>query len=300
MAPRGERPDPVLRANASRNGQATAARAARWRGARDALWALLDRHVAPGAVVAVVGAGNGHDVPLRRLARRAARVDLHDIDAATVRSTAGRVGSRRSVRPVVTDVTLGAASAVVRGATGDGEPGPELDAVRRAALPGGPYDLVVADLLLTQLLYPALVDAGLPNATILRSLRAHGQDLTDAVATRLHRAAPDGLVVWVHDVLGWWDGHEQPFTIDAVLDAAREDPEAALRLAATGRTPRGADPRRGLERAGATVVETAFWRWPFARGTDYLVCATVARSGPDPAATPTPGAAIPGSASADG
>jgi hypothetical protein len=280
MADRGEHPDPVLRANAARNGQATGSRLTRWRGARDALWALLDRHVETGARVAVVGAGNGHDVPLRRLVRRAGRVDLHDLDAATVRATAGRVGTRRRVRPVVSDVTLGAADALVRRATGEDVPAVPLDAVGSAPLAGGPYDVVVADLVVTQLLYPALVDARLPGPAIRRTLEAHGQDLTDAVAARLHAAAPGGPVVWVHDVLGWWDGHGQPFALDDVLrTAADEGPEAALALVATGRVPRGADPRAGLLRAGAEVVETAFWRWPFARGVDYLVCATVARGG---------------------
>jgi hypothetical protein len=280
MVPRGERPDPALRANATRNGQATGARTARWRGARDELWALLDRHVAPGARVAVVGAGNGDDVPLRRLARRAGRVDLHDLDAATVRATAGRVGTRRRVVPVGTDVTLGAADAIVRRATGEDAPEPDLDAVRRAPLPGAPYDVVVADLLVTQLLYPALLDSGLPGPAIRGTLEAHGQALTDAVAARLHAAAPGGLVVWVHDLLSWWDGHDQPFALADVLETARRaGPEAALALAATGRVPRGADPRLGLERAGARVVETTFWRWPFVRGADYLVCATVARGG---------------------
>ncbi|MDP9258815.1 MAG: hypothetical protein M3Q31_20020, partial [Actinomycetota bacterium] len=62
---------PASRANKQRNARATAARLERWRPARDVLWTLVDPFVPGGARVAVVGAGNGHDVPLRRLAERA-------------------------------------------------------------------------------------------------------------------------------------------------------------------------------------------------------------------------------------
>ena len=76
--------DPVkprtLAANARRNANGGVRRMWRWRATRAAAWALLERHVAPGATVAVVGAGNGHDLPLRRLGRRAGRLDLIDLD----------------------------------------------------------------------------------------------------------------------------------------------------------------------------------------------------------------------------
>jgi hypothetical protein len=80
-------------------------------------------------------------------------------------------------------------------------------------------------------------------------------------------------VILVEDVLGWWDGREQPFALDDVLEA--DDPMA---LVARGKPARGCDGRLALTAAGATVVDRAFWRWPFTPGTDYLVCATVARA----------------------
>jgi hypothetical protein len=47
----------------------------------------------------------------------------------------------------------------------------------------------------------------------------------------------------------------------------------ALALVATGLRPIGTDPRPAL---AGRIVETALWRWPFAAGVDYLVCASVA------------------------
>ncbi|MGX6449928.1 hypothetical protein ACVU7I_17975, partial [Patulibacter sp. S7RM1-6] len=282
-----------------RNAQAAGDRFARWHGARGALWRTLDRHVAPGGRVVVVGAGNAHDLPLGRLGRRAGTVDLLDLDVRAVRPAAERAG--RSVRFVVEDLTLGAADAIVRRATGpaatvdgpgtgtDDGPGtadltapsgaPDLARLAATPVARAPYDVAIADLCLTQLLYPALRDADLASRRIGETLERAGQPLTDAVAARLHASTPGGLVVYVHDLLGWWRGHPQPFPLDAVLERAEaEGPDAALALAATGTVPRGCDPRVALARAGAEIVDTAFWRWPFAAGVDYLVCATVARS----------------------
>ena len=275
MEPAGA--SPAATANRRRNA-ARAGRHRRWRPAREALWALLDAHVPAGAHVAVVGAGNGDDIPLGALARRARRVDLVDLDpAAAARARRRPVTRRRRVRVVAEDVTLGAADALVARAIGGGGaaalPGPE-------ALAGAPYDVVVADAVLTQLLYPALLDAGLPGGEIDRVLLADGQALTDAVVGRLLASAPGGLLIVVHDALGWWDGHPQPFTLDAVLArAAADGPEAAGRLVRRGSPPYGCDVERALARAHAVVVETRFWRWPFAPGVDYLACGRVARAG---------------------
>ena len=106
-------------------------------------------------------------------------------------------------------------------------------------------------------------------------LLAHGQKLTNMVVGRLAASAPGGLIVCIEDVLGWWAGHDQPVTLDAIL--AEGDPEDALELALRGRVPYGCDGRIALQAAGAEVIDRALWRWPFSPGTDYLVCATVAR-----------------------
>src|SRR3954464_4226055 len=97
--PRG---GPASRANAGRNAKGGEARLERWAPARNALWSLLDRYVADGARVAVAGAGNCHDLPLRRLAERAARVDLLDLDPRAARRARSRLlpELRRRVRVV--------------------------------------------------------------------------------------------------------------------------------------------------------------------------------------------------------
>ena len=67
----------------------------------------------------------------------------------------------------------------------------------------GPYDVVIGDLLFSQLLHPALANAELPAELIDEVLMGEGPALTDAVLARLFAAAaPGGHVVCVHDVLG--------------------------------------------------------------------------------------------------
>ncbi|MDA0180614.1 hypothetical protein OJ997_09955 [Solirubrobacter phytolaccae] len=263
----------ALKANARRNAAGGFGRLWRWRSTRAAAWALLDRHVPPGATVAVVGAGNGQDLPLRRLAHRAGRLDLIDLDEHALSRTRRRLRlSGVRANTFTQDVTHGAADAVLRQIL-SGRP--------RGATPSGgrvgqpPYDVVIADQFLSQLLYPALSDSDLPTRAVNAALRTYGQSLTNAVVADLAAAAPGGVLILVEDVLGWWDGHPQPFTLDEVL--ALTDPDEALALVARGRTARGADGRIALTAARAQVVDRAFWRWPFTSGTDYLVCATVAR-----------------------
>ena len=268
----------VRAANATNNAKGDARRRRRWRPARAAAWELLDGVVAPGARVAVAGAGNGHDLPLARLARRAGALDLLDLDPVALRATRRRAAAMSFTRPgavraITEDVTGGAADAVVAAA-------PAPPPARSAEVPAtpigdGPYDVVVCDLLLSQLLYPALrgrgLSGGLTDAVLLRD----GQRLTDAVVARLHAAAPGGTVVILHDLLGWWDGHPQPFALETILRLARDDPAAALRRARTGSLPYGCDPWLATRRAGARVTAMRLWRWPFAPGADYLVCGLV-------------------------
>jgi hypothetical protein len=266
----------VRAANAANNAKGGAARRRRWRPARAAAWALLDGLVAPGARVAVAGAGNGHDLPLVALARRAGRLDLIDLDPVALRATRRRtlVLARRwprAVRALAQDVTGGAADAIVAAA-----PAPAPAAAVPATPAGdGPYDVVVCDLLLSQLLYPALRARGLSGGQIDAVLLRDGQALTDAVVARLHAAAPGGAVVLLHDLLGWWDGHPQPFALEELLRLAGHDPAAAVARARTGRLPYGCDPWLATRRAGARVTATRVWRWPFAPGADYLVCGLV-------------------------
>jgi hypothetical protein len=269
---------PVLAANARRNAAGGPGRAWRWRGAREAAWALLRRHVVPGAAVAVVGAGNGHDLPLRHLGRHAGRLDLIDLDGVALARTRRRLrwaGVRAAA--ITQDVTRGAADLVVRHAV-TGTPMGRTERPAPEAVGRPPYDVVIADMFLSQLLYPALADAGLSGPAIAATLRAHGQSVTDATVRGLAASAPGGLLILIEDLLGWWSGHDQPFTVDEVLAIAHADPGRALIMTERGRPARGCDGRRALQVARAEVIDRAFWHWPFSHGTDYLVCATVSRN----------------------
>ena len=215
----------------------------RWTPARDALWQLLERHVPAGASVAVCGAGNCDDLPLRRLAGHAGRVDLLDLDPASCRAAVRRVGraDRARVRVLEVDASEGLADRVVATA-GRGEPvlpPPAADLQRVAAAPLGepPYDVVVGDLLYSQLLFPGLRDLELDGERIDDILRAAGQALTDAVVHRLVAAAPGGRTIHVDDPLAWWRGHDQPFGLDDVLAAADRSVGEALELVATRPAP---------------------------------------------------------------
>ena len=262
-------------ANASRNAQAGRGRRRRWAPARDALWDFVAADLSKGARVAIVGAGNGGDLPLRRIAERAGEVVLIDIDPRAAEGARRRLkrAERRKVEVIGHDVTAGAADQIaltavdLRPATRTvGRPHPE-------PLPGSPYDLVIGDLFYSQLLYPALRDLGVDGDRIDAIIAARAPSLTGAVVARLQASAP--LVVHVHDPLGWWDGHEQPVSLEEILDLAdRDDPEAALALAARGSGPHESDPRTALTERGLTPTATALWRWPFTEGVDYLACAT--------------------------
>lgn len=263
-------------ANATNNAKSTGARRRRWGVVRDAAWALLDPVVREGARIAIVGAGNGDDLPLGRLARRAAAVDLIDLDVRAAERARKRVSPvvRRRVRAIEQDVTGGAADTVIAAAVSGGEPnGP--GAVPRAGLgDGDPYDVVVLDLVLTQLLYPALKGT-MHGSAIDAVLLRHGQRLTDGVVARAWSATGEGgAVVVLHDLLGWWDGHPQPFALDRLLALAHDE---ALTLAQRGSLPYGCDPWSATRRAGAHVETTGLWRWPFSPGADYAVFGLVTR-----------------------
>jgi hypothetical protein len=140
----------------------------------------------------------------------------------------------------------------------------------------GPYDVLIGDLFYSQLLYPGLRDAGVSADRIKLALSTYGPALTGLVVSRMHASAADGIVVHIHDPVGWWRGHEQPFTLDHVLAVARHSADDALALLQSGSGPEGTNPRHALAALGIPILRTAFWRWPFGPGTDYLACATVA------------------------
>jgi SAM-dependent methyltransferase len=270
---------PARVANASRNAQAGRVRRRRWEPARDALWDFVAPVLSEGARVAIVGAGNGDDLPLRRIAGRAAEVALIDIDPRAAEGARRRLGGAecRKVEVIGHDVTAGAADAITLTAVDLSEAMRYSGRPRSDALPGAPYDLVIGDLFYSQLLFPALLDLGVDGDHIDETIAAHAPSLTRAVVARLHASAP--VVVHVHDPLAWWDGHEQPVSLEEILDLAGSDgPEAALALAARGSGPHESDPRPVLAKLGLTPTATGLWCWPFTEGVGYLACATLAES----------------------
>jgi hypothetical protein len=294
-------------ANASRNAEAGFGRRRRWGPARDALWSFVGPLVEDGARVAIVGAGNGDDLPLRRIARRVGSVTLIDLDPRAPQGARRRLGraDRAKVEVIGHDITEGAADAIVLATLRDAGDGTTVDDAglalaaddRRAIeaadlphlaaesdeegrpLPGAPYDLVIGDLFYSQLLYPALVDLEVDPDRRAEALVRHAPPLTRAVVARLHASAP--RVVHIHDPIAWWDGHEQPVSLKEILAVANaEGPEAALVLVARGVGPHESDPRAALTDLGLPPTATALWRWPFAPGVDYLACATLASGTP--------------------
>jgi hypothetical protein len=266
---------PTRVANTSRNANAGPGRHRRWEEVRDALWDFVEPVLDEGARVAIVGAGNCDTVPLPRLTSRAGEVVLIDIDPRTAEGAGRRLGrrERRKVEVIGHDVTGGAADAIALAATAGGET--VGNDPPREALPGAPYDLVIGDLFYSQLLYPALLDLGVVEDRIDAVIAAEAPPLTAAVVARLHASAP--LVVHVHDPLAWWDGHEQPVSLEDVLGLAEGgDIEAALALIARGNGPKESDPRAALADLGLAPAATALWLWPFTEGVDYLACATLA------------------------
>jgi hypothetical protein len=277
-----KRGGPASRANAQRNAKGTDARLQRWTPARDALWALLERYAEEGATVAVAGAGNCHDLPLRRLAERAGRVDLIDLDPRAARGARGRLPAplRGRVEVLREDVTGGVADELVNAAAAG-----DLPAAREAPatpLGAGDYDVVVGDLLYSQLLYPALRDTSLARERVGVVLARIDRPLVASVVRRLHLSAPRGVVVHVHDPLGWWVDHAQPVTLEEILAAAAVDVAAAHELVARGHGPIACDPLAISLAAGIEPLETVYWRWPFQEGVDYLARGTVTRPGAAP------------------
>ena len=174
------------------------------------------------------------------------------------------------------DVTTGAAdrlvSAVVRGRV------PDPVIISEAPLPGAPYDLVIGDLLYTQLVYPALLDLDVPERRRQLVLDRFGPVVVRGVVARLHASVPYGRAVHIHDPLGWWAGHPQPVTPSEILETAQHDISRAIALIAQGSGPHDADPRAALNHFAIPIRATVLWHWPFAEETDYLVCATLAES----------------------
>jgi hypothetical protein len=265
-------------ANRARNALATPDRRERWRTVRDRLWAVLEPHLAPDARVAIVGAGNADDIPLTRILTRARRVDLIDLDQVAMKRALYCESPilRTRARVIREDVTGGAADAIVRAARRSRAP--RTTRAPEDPIGGGAYDLVIGDLFYSQLLYPALLDLGLAADRIDHTLRQYGQQLCGSVVARLHASAPDGVVVHIHDALGWWSNHNPGGSIDELLALPPRDALARLHDLDG---PWGCDVAGSVTALGVDVAEVATWPWPFADDVDYFVYTLLTR-GSDP------------------
>jgi hypothetical protein len=231
--------------------------------------------------VAVVGGGSCDDVPLDRILGRAASVDLVDFDASSTARALARLDAqqRARARVVEVDVTAGCADDVLRAVRDDGDL-PEALALRYDALGDGGYDLVIGDMLYTQLLHAGLIALGVLGARQRELMQRYDPPLTNALVQRIQASlAPGGHAVHVHDVACWADGHEQPVT----LEEAVADPFWSFPML---RRHDGCDPHLVLGRIGADIRDSAWWPWPFEPKKHFLVRASVARAGVG-AGTPT-------------
>ena len=262
----------ALDANARNNGVHQELRLERWRSTRDALWQLLDPLVGDGARVALVGAGSCDDVPLARILERAAHVDLVDFDSSSTARAIARTDPRHVDRVSVIehDVTGGSADLVLRAIRDDTEL-PEHLPLPYDALGSGDYDLVVGDMLYTQLLHAGLLALGIVGDRQHELMRRYDPHLTMALVQRIQASvAPGGHAVHVHDVACWASAHDQPMTLEAAL----EDPFWSW---PSLRRHDNCDPHLALGRLGSDVIDSAWWEWPFEPKKRFLVRGTVAR-----------------------
>ncbi|MBN9621802.1 MAG: hypothetical protein J0H06_02440 [Actinobacteria bacterium] len=261
-------------ANVARNTGAERGRHDRWKIARDSFWGFAGPYLREGDRVAILGAGNGDDLPLERIAALAGEVTLIDLDLKAPRAARRRLSwrLRRRVAVIGHEATGGAADTIAVAAALGEVPG--RISAPEAPLPGGPYDLAVGDLLYSQLLYPALLDLGVEERRREAFLERYCPILTRGIVARLHASAP--TVVHIHDPLAWWEGHEQTADLDQILRLAEgDDIGVALGAVARGLGPVESDPRAALRSFGIEPRATALWRWPFSPGVDYLACATL-------------------------
>jgi hypothetical protein len=129
---------PAASANRARNARAELGRHGRWAPARDAIWRMLDPEPTDGATVAIGGAGNGDTVPLARIAARASRVTLIDLDAEAIRAARRHQPRRlrRRTEVIEHDITAGCADALATAAQrrSPGAAAPPRGATPRRAL----------------------------------------------------------------------------------------------------------------------------------------------------------------------
>ena len=261
-------------ANATNNAMHQAQRLERWETVRDALWQVLDPLIPEDARVALVGGGSCDDVPIARILQRAAHIDLIDFDISSTERALGRVPdeARERITVIEHDVTGGSADQVLR-AIRDEQLLPDSLPLPYDALGDGGYDLVVGDMLYTQLLHAGLIALEVFGERQHELMRRYDPPLVNALVQRIQASlAPGGHAVHVHDVACWSTGHDQPMELEEAL----EDP---FWMWTKLRRHDDCDPHLVLGRMGADVIESTWWGWPFEPNKRFLVRATVVRAG---------------------
>jgi hypothetical protein len=264
----------ALDANARNNAMHQELRLERWTGVRDSLWSMVDDVLESGARVAIVGGGSCDDVPLVRIIDRAASVDLIDFDTSSTERALARVdaGARERLRVITEDVTDGCADAILAAVRDDAELPMSLP-LPYGPLGDGDYDLVIGDMLYTQLLHAGLIALGVFGDRQHELMRRYDPHLTNSLVQRIQSSLTvGGHAIHVHDLACWSEGHSQPLELDEVL----ADPFWTWTKL---QRHDNCDPHLALGRMGADVRESGWWEWPFEPHKRFLVRATLARAG---------------------
>ncbi|MBC7645298.1 MAG: class I SAM-dependent methyltransferase [Thermoleophilia bacterium] len=264
----------ALSANTSNNAQYQNLRLKRWAGVRDELWQLIAPYLEADARVLIVGAGNGDDLPLRRIAARTRELVLADIDRAAAERAQQRLARRMRSRVTFQDedMTAGGAQAIVTALTG-GAAAPATLELPDGVIAGGGFDLVLGDMLYTQLLQPALIKLQLTASDRTKYMRRYDPQLTTSLVQRLQRStSASGVAIHVHDLACWSATHTQPMPLDEALLNADTNWARLMRHDAC-------DPQLTLERLAVRTIDRAWWRWPFEPNKQFLVRACVAPGG---------------------
>lgn len=258
-------------ANVRNNAMQQPRRLAAWTHVRDALWRVLDPLIDDGARVALVGGGSCDDIPLTRIVERATTIDLIDLDRESMRRAIERLDPAAGARvtAIECDVMDGCAELILN-AVRETQPLPEQLALPCGPIGSGDYDLVVGDMLYTQLLHPGLLALGVHGIRQHELMRTYDPQLTRALVRRIQASIrPGGRAVHVHDLACWsMPNHDQPMSIEAAL----AEPDVAwLRL----RRHDGCDPVLRLGELGFRVQQSSWWRWDFSSEKQFVVRASL-------------------------